>query len=120
MCITWKERVSEPFVSPGGERILELIGRPDRLGGSTEHSIIADVVLPSRGSASMHYHRDAGQTHHIIRGRGTLRVDDGQCTVGPGDTILMSPSERHMMLDEGVSDLDTWPSARRRGGPRAT
>ncbi len=49
MRIIRKEDINTPFLAPKGERIYEMIGSLEEIGGTTKHSL-AYVVIPPKKS----------------------------------------------------------------------
>lgn len=105
MRITRKENVEKPYTTRSGERVYEMIGLPEELGGATKHSL-GYVVIPPEGSSRPHYHPSSEETYYIMRGKGKMLIDDVKYDVGPGDTILISPSEKHQIFCIGSDDLE--------------
>jgi mannose-6-phosphate isomerase-like protein (cupin superfamily) len=105
MKIARKDKVLEPFVNDTGERIYEMIGRPDALGGSSGHSF-GHVVIPPGCSSRHHYHQKAEETYYILSGRGKMIVDGNEYNLVSGDAILIMPPEKHQIFSTGEVDLE--------------
>ena len=105
MRITRKEYVKEPFVSPTGEKIFELVGSSEGAGGSVKHSLAYGVV-PAGGSSSLHYHPQDEETYYILKGTANMVIDSKEHQVGSGDAIFVQPMERHQIFATGSTDLE--------------
>ena len=100
-----KEDIKEPFVDSKGEKIYELIGFPERSGGSVKHSFAYDVIPPGC-SSKLHYHPQDEETYYILKGSGNIVIDGKEHTVKPGDTIFIQPPEQHQIFSTGETDLE--------------
>lgn len=105
MLITRKNKIKEPFTSQTGEQIYEMIGRAQHLGGATKHSF-GHVVIPPKCWSRPHYHPEAEETYYILKGKGRTLIEGREHFVGPGNTILISPSEKRQIFTEGGEDLE--------------
>ena len=105
MKIARKDFVSEPFVNKTGERVYEMIGRPDALGGASAHSL-GHVVIPPGCSSRPHYHPVAEETYYILAGCAKMVVDGNEYILSHGDAILIMPPEKHQIFSIGSIDLE--------------
>lgn len=105
MLITRKDKVVNPFESPSGERIYEMIGRGEHLGDTTKHSF-GHVVIPHGCSSALHYHPEAEETYYILKGNAKILIDGEEHHLSPGDAVLINPPERHQILTKGQEDLE--------------
>ena len=105
MKIARKDRVLEPFVNTTGEKIYEMIGRPDALGGTTAHSF-GHVVIPPGCSSRPHYHPVAEETYYILSGKARMVVNGEDHWLSPGDAVLIMPPEQHQIFSTGSVDLE--------------
>lgn len=105
MLITRKDKIKKPFENPTGERIYEMVGRPEHQGGSTKHSF-GHVVIPPNCSSRAHYHPEAEETYYILKGKAKMIINGKEYYVHSGDTIFVRPPERHQIFTEGDEDLE--------------
>ncbi len=105
LLITRKGKVQKPFENRTGERVYEMIGSPEHLGGATKHSF-GYVVIPPNGSSRLHYHPSAEETYYILKGKGRMMIDGVEFHVAPGDAVLISPLEKHQIFTTGGHDLE--------------
>jgi mannose-6-phosphate isomerase-like protein (cupin superfamily) len=105
LLVTRKDKVEKPFVNPTGERVYEMIGRPERLGGATKHSF-GYAVIPPNCSSRPHFHPNAEETYYILKGNGRMIIDGAKYNVRPGDAILILPPENHQIFTDGDEDLE--------------
>lgn len=100
-----KEAIESPFESGTGERVYEMLGAPEQIGGAKHHSF-SHVVIPSGCSSRPHYHPVAEETYYILSGEGRMRVDDKELKLLPGDALLILPPEVHQIFNDTDSDLE--------------
>ena len=95
----------KPFVNPSGERIHELIGLQEDLGGVTTHSV-ALVTLPRGKSSDNHYHIASDESYFILHGEARMVVEDQAFDLFPGDACFIERQERHQIWNVGHGDLE--------------
>lgn len=105
MLISRKENVKEPFINPTGERIYEMIGIPEHLGGATKHSF-GHVVIPPNCSSLPHYHPEAEETYYILKGKAKMMVNGTEYSLKTGDAVFIKPPEVHQIFAVGNEDLE--------------
>ena len=105
MLITRKDRVEKPFETHTGERVYEMIGAPNHLGGATKHSF-GHVVIPPNRMSRPHYHPYAEETYYILKGKGMIVINDVKHDMLPGDAVFISPPEKHQIFTVGNEDLE--------------
>lgn len=105
MLIARKDKVQSPFVNPTGERVYEMIGRPEGLGGATKHSV-GHVVIPPNCGSRPHYHPEAEETYAMLKGRARMIINDQEFFLSPGDTVFVRPPEHHQIFTVGNRDLE--------------
>lgn len=105
MRLTRKENIDKPFESGTGERVYEMLGAPEQIGGAKHHSF-SHVVIPAGCSSRPHYHPVAEETYYILSGEGRMLVDDKELKLVPGDALLILPPEVHQIFNDSDSDLE--------------
>ena len=105
MRLTRKENIDKPFESGTGERVYEMLGAPEQIGGAKHHSF-SHVVISPGCSSRPHYHPVAEETYYILSGEGRMRVDDKELRLVPGDALLILPPEVHQIFNDGDRDLE--------------
>ncbi len=105
MRITKKEEINEPFKSPSGEIIYEMIGHPKEIGGTIKHSFV-HVVIPSQKSSAAHYHKISEETYYILKGKARMIIDKSEFTLSPGQACLIMPLEVHQIFNDAKGDLE--------------
>ena len=94
--------ITDPFVTPSGEVIYELIGKGS--GRQPNHSL-AQIVIPSGKSSEPHYHKVSQETYFILEGEGQMDVDGEKFTLKPGQACHIEPEEIHQIKNQGEDDL---------------
>jgi mannose-6-phosphate isomerase-like protein (cupin superfamily) len=89
------------FTGPDGAMIQELAGRST---GLTSHSL-AIITHPAGMSTVEHHHTVADEVYYVQSGVGHIRIDGEVRAIGPGDTIIIRPGQRHRLWADGNEDL---------------
>lgn len=105
MRLTRKEKIEVPFTSGTGERVYEMLGAPEHIGGAKYHSF-SHVVIPAGCSSRPHYHPVAEETYYILSGEGRMRVDDRELRLLPGDALLIHTLEVHQIFNDTDTELE--------------
>ncbi len=105
MRVVRKEDVTKPFLAPMGEVIYEMIGRPEEIGGTTNHSFV-HVVIPSNKSSPAHYHKSSEETYYVLRGKARMIINGKEFTLSPGQVCLIMPGEIHQIFNDEGEDLE--------------
>jgi mannose-6-phosphate isomerase-like protein (cupin superfamily) len=106
MRVVRKDDIEEPFLGPFGEKIYEMVGRREELGGTTKHSL-AYVVIPAGKYSPAHYHKVSEETYYVLNGKARMIVDGNEFLLKPGQAFLIMPREVHQVFnDEGEIDLE--------------
>ena len=100
-----KEDIIEPFISPTGEMIYEMIGIGEPLGNAIKHSV-GHVVIPKGATNSLHYHPEAEETYYILKGKAKMVVDNKEFNLVAGDLLLIKQLEKHKIFQVGEDDLE--------------
>jgi mannose-6-phosphate isomerase-like protein (cupin superfamily) len=66
---------------------------------------IADIRIPAGVAVKPHYHEVIEEIYHVTAGTGTMTIDGREARVGPGDTIVILPGERHSVRADADIDL---------------
>lgn len=97
MKIIKKEEIKEPINNAKGELFYEMIGIGENLGNAEKHSF-GKVIVLNGYNTNKHYHPEAEETYYILKGHGTMMIQDKKIEVEEGDTILISPNETHQLF----------------------
>lgn len=105
MRVVRKEDITEPFLAPLGEKIYEMIGRPEVIGGTTKHSFV-HVVIPPNMSSPAHYHKVSEETYYLLKGEARMIIDGQEFYLLSGQACLIMPEEVHQIFNDQDSDLE--------------
>ncbi len=105
MRIVKQEDINQPYEAPLGELIYEMIGAPQKLGGTSKHSLV-HVVIPAKCSSPAHYHKISEETYYILEGKARMIIDDHEFTLYPGQACLIMPREVHQIFNDDGVDLE--------------
>ena len=105
MRLTRKEEITTPFLNSTGERVYEMLGAPESIGGAKHHSF-SHIIIPAGCSSSPHYHPVAEETYYILSGEGRMVVDGEELRLVPGDALLIQPPEKHQIFNDSDGELE--------------
>jgi uncharacterized cupin superfamily protein len=64
-------------------------------------------VPPGKTAFPFHKHFTNEEAIYVLAGKGTMRLDDEEFEVGPGDYIALPPEgPNHQLINSGSEDLD--------------
>lgn len=86
-----------------GGQVSHLLLAPGQFG--SEHLAITWVEGEPGSEQPVHAHPTNEQVYVIVRGRGTMTVDDETEAVGPGTAILVPPDTEHSIRNTGEEPL---------------
>ena len=105
MRLVRKEDITRPFDSGHGEKVYEMLGAPEAIGGAVHHSFSHVVIAPGCASRP-HYHPVAEETYYMLRGEARMLVDGKEIRLVPGDALLILPPEVHQIFNDTDADLE--------------
>jgi quercetin dioxygenase-like cupin family protein len=62
-------------------------------------------IAPGESKRGPHLHRDFEECIYVLAGQGTTVAESGEHPLKPGDTILITPGEKHMTRNTGSETL---------------
>jgi mannose-6-phosphate isomerase-like protein (cupin superfamily) len=92
-----------PFVTPGGERIVELIGNASP-AQSARHSV-AVITLPPGKSSALHMQPEAEESYLVTAGRAEIRVGEETFSLHEGTAVLIPSQAPRKIANSGDDDL---------------
>ena len=66
---------------------------------------IADIRIPSGVAVRPHRHDVIEEVYHVASGTGWMTVAGKGMRIGPGDSVVILPGERHDVVNDGAEDL---------------
>jgi len=90
------------FVGPDGATIRELAASRN---SSARKQSLAEATIPVGGTVTLHYHKVTEELYYIVSGSGLMTIEDEVKEVGPGDTIVIVPGQRHKIANNGKVPL---------------
>ncbi len=91
------EWLNNPITSSTGEKIFEIIGLPQILGGSKEVSV-AKVELAPGVKSPRHINKGA-EVYIMIEGIADIYVDTYKGIMHAGDVLYIAPQEPHQIVN---------------------
>lgn len=88
-----------------GRRAREIVGAIAGAANSTVRLVEIDPNKPGAKPRGPHVHHGFEECIHVLTGEGVTRTENGEYRVSVGDTILVSPGERHATYNTGSSVL---------------
>ena len=95
---------ASPIVKPLGERVYELIGAREELGGARRQSVARIVIRPG-GSTAAHRHVRTEETYYILSGTAQMEIDGQVVRIAEGDACFISPGELHQLFNAEDTEL---------------
>lgn len=93
-------------VRAGTGRRLDLPGRVStEIAGGAATTVRLVEIAPGLTTRGPHAHEDFEEVIHVLEGQGRFRTDAGSHEVGPGDTVIVPPGERHATENTGDGPL---------------
>lgn len=88
-----------------GRKSLEIVS--GATGSRAVTLRLVEIPVPRAGEPirAPHYHGDYEECMYVMSGRGCTESDSGSHALGPGDTILIPPGERHVTRNTGGEPL---------------
>lgn len=75
-------------------------------GAGTASTTVRIVeIAPGPSSRGPHVHDGFEEVIHVLEGHGRFRADSGATEIGPGDTVIVPPGERHATENTGEGTL---------------
>ena len=102
MIISQKSDYPEEILNPEGEMLQEILGL--QAGGAQSHSL-ARVTIPPGRSSLPHFHKQSEESYLILTGVATMKVDQANFQLSPGDAVLIEPNEIHQISNATDHDL---------------
>lgn len=90
------------FVGPDGATIRELAASRN---SSAQKQSLAEAAIPVGGTVTLHYHKVTEELYYILSGTGLMTIEGEVKEVGPGDTIVIVPGQRHKIANNGQIPL---------------
>jgi mannose-6-phosphate isomerase-like protein (cupin superfamily) len=90
------------FVAPDGGIIRELAASRN---SSARKQSLAEATIPVGGTVIEHFHKTTEEFYYILSGTGLMKIEDGVREVGPGDTVIILPGQRHKITNNGQTPL---------------
>ena len=91
-----------------GKEISEALGRdPQSTDVMLRHPFDVELlrIEPGQTPYSYHLHSQQWEFYHVISGRGTVRDEDGNTPIEPGDAFVFPPGKAHQLINDGSEDL---------------
>jgi mannose-6-phosphate isomerase-like protein (cupin superfamily) len=90
------------FVGPDGGIIRELAASRN---SSARKQSLAEATIPVGETVIEHYHKITEEFYYILDGTGLMKIEGEEREVGPGDTVIIAPGQRHKITNNGQIPL---------------
>jgi mannose-6-phosphate isomerase-like protein (cupin superfamily) len=90
------------FLGPDGGIIRELAAIRN---SSARKQSLDEATIPVGGTVTEHFHRTTEEFYYILSGAGLMKIEDEEREVGPGDTVIIVPGQRHKITNRGQVPL---------------
>ena len=88
-----------------GRKAMEIVSGERGAHGVTLRLVEIPVVKPGDAQRAAHQHSEFEECIYTLSGQGTTIADSGEYEMGPGDTLLMPPGEKHVTRNTGSEPL---------------
>jgi mannose-6-phosphate isomerase-like protein (cupin superfamily) len=88
-----------------GRKALEIVSGEKGALGITLRLAEIPVPQPNESLRGPHQHSDHEECIYVLSGKGTTFADSGEFPLGPGDTLLIPPGEKHVTRNTGNAPL---------------
>jgi mannose-6-phosphate isomerase-like protein (cupin superfamily) len=90
------------FVGPDGGIIRELAASRN---SSARKQSLAEATIPVGETVIEHYHKITEEFYYILDGTGLMKIEGEEREVGPRDTVIIAPGQRHKITNNGQIPL---------------
>ena len=70
-----------------------------------EYCKVKEIIIRPNEAPSYQFHYKRNETWVIVRGTGTLTLDDQESPVSPGQTVQVPVGMKHRLRNTGTEDL---------------
>ena len=88
-----------------GRRAMEILSGERGARGVTLRIVEIPVARSGDALRAAHQHSEFEECIYTLSGQGTTLADSGEYEMRPGDTLLMSPGEKHVTRNTGSEPL---------------
>jgi len=88
-----------------GRKAMEIVSGERGALGVTLRLVEIPVVNAGDALRAAHQHSEFEECIYTLSGQGTTFADSGEYEMRPGDTLLMSPGEKHVTRNVGSEPL---------------
>jgi quercetin dioxygenase-like cupin family protein len=88
-----------------GRRALEIVSGARGARGVTLRLVELPVPEPGEAQRTQHQHHDFEECIFVLSGQGTTQADSGDYELRAGDTIVVSPGDKHATRNTGTEPL---------------
>lgn len=88
-----------------GRKAVEIVS--GETGAKNVTLRLAEIPVPASDEAprAAHHHSDFEECIYVLSGQGTTFAESGEYPLMPGDTLLISPGEKHVTRNTGNEPL---------------
>jgi mannose-6-phosphate isomerase-like protein (cupin superfamily) len=90
------------FISQDKAIVQEIVSNRN---SSAKNQSLAKVTIHPGKSVLEHYHKKAEELYHIIKGKGTLYIEDEKFIIGVGETVVILPGQKHKIRNHTDTNL---------------
>src|SRR5271156_3263522 len=88
-----------------GRKVLEIVSGVRGAKGVTLRLVEIPVPHPGDAPRSRHEHQHFEECIFVLSGQGTTHADSGEYPLAAGDTLLVSPGDKHATRNTGSEPL---------------
>lgn len=90
------------FISQDNAIVQEIVSRRN---SSVKNQSLAKVTIQPGNSVFEHYHKKTEELYHIIKGEGTMYIENDKQIISVGETVVILPGQKHTINNHNDTDL---------------
>jgi mannose-6-phosphate isomerase-like protein (cupin superfamily) len=90
------------FIAQDNAIVQEIVSHRN---SSVKNQSLAKVIIQPGNSVLEHYHKKTEELYHIIKGEGTMYIEDEKRIISVGDTVVILPGQKHKIKNHNDADL---------------
>ena len=90
------------FITKDTSRIREILAPAN---SAIKNQSLAEATVDPGKATEEHYHATTEEIYYILRGKGSIKIENETRDVKAGDAIAILPGNRHKIHNTGNDDL---------------
>ena len=91
------------FISQDNAIVQEIVSHRN---SSAKNQSLAKVIMRPGDSIFEHYHIKTEELYHIVKGEGTIYIENEKQIIAVGETVIILPGQKHKIKNHNDTDLE--------------